>query len=96
MPETAQVLAARFAGSDLRQFVIRCQRLQAIARVTLKGAGRKMVAGLQKAPVPDAELAGVEQTARRLNDVTRDIADTAPALCDPFVFGAALRRQSGG
>ena len=55
-----------------------------------------MVAGLQKAPVPDAELAGVEQTARRLNDVTRDLADTAPALCDPFAFGAALRRQLDG
>ncbi len=55
----------------------------------------QMVTRLQDVSVPDAELAGVEQAARRLNDATRNLADASSVLCDPFAFGAALRHRSG-
>ena len=51
---------------------------------------------LQGVSIAPGELTGVERTARRLNDLTRDRADAEPFICDPFAFGAALRRESGG
>lgn len=51
---------------------------------------------MQGVTIAPGELTGVERTARRLNDVTRDRADAEPFTCDPFAFGAALRRASDG
>ncbi|MDF1732013.1 MAG: hypothetical protein P1U49_10955 [Minwuia sp.] len=55
-----------------------------------------LASDMQGVSITPGELTGVERTARRLNEVTRDCADAEPFICDPFAFGAALRRASDG
>ncbi|WP_281017566.1 MULTISPECIES: hypothetical protein [unclassified Minwuia] len=55
-----------------------------------------LAADMQGVTITPGELTGVERTALRLNEVTRDFADAEPFICDPFAFGAALRQASDG